>query len=399
MVCPSATPGKRSGQQQGIAMPIPRIETLALPPASMGTARSLNVIRYGSRGNSPKAYLQAGLHADEAPGFLVMHHLLAHLDRAQDRGDVTGEIILVPAANPIGLSQWRDELLRGRFDCYDSINFNRRHLDLTDPIAERIGDRLGASARENIRLIRTAAIEVLQTITPDGEAESLKHRLLSLSVDADIVLDLHCDEQAVMHVYLGTPLWPDAADLSAQLGAGVTLLADDSGVTPFDEACSRLWWRLAEKFPGNPIPPACLSATVELRGSTDVNHAMAGADAHNLLLFLQRRGLLRGDAPDLPALGREATPLEGVAQIKSSVPGVVVFKKEPGDWVETGEVVAEVVNPLGRTAGERLHALISPTAGVLFARKNDRYARPGRILAKIAGTVPLKKKGENLLTL
>ena len=29
----------------------------------------------------------------------------------------------------------------------------------------------------------------------------------------------------------------------------------------------------------------------------------------------------------------------------------------------------------------------------------DRYARPGRILAKIAGKKPLKGKGENLLTL
>lgn len=56
------------------------------------------------------------------------------------------------------------------------------------------------------------------------------------------------------------------------------LHADDSGVTPFDEACSRIWWRLAQRFPEHPIPPACLAATVELRGQTDLTHEMAAED-------------------------------------------------------------------------------------------------------------------------
>ena len=38
------------------------------------------------------------------------------------------------------------------------------------------------------------------------ETEALKRLLQSLALDADVVLDLHCDNQAVLHVYTGTPL-------------------------------------------------------------------------------------------------------------------------------------------------------------------------------------------------
>jgi len=243
-----------------------------LPVSSMGNQRSLTVIRYGPEAARGKAYIQAGLHADEAPSFVVMHHLINLLDEADSANKIKEQIVLVPVANPIGVSQWREEKLLGRFDFYNSINFNRRHLDLTAQIADRVKDRLSDLAVENVALIRRAAAHVLDSMDPLDEAEYLKHRLLSLAYDADIVLDLHCDDLAVIHVYMGTPLWPDAADLSAQLEAEVTLLAEDSGVAPFDEACSRIWWQLAERFPDHPIPPACLSATVELRGMTDVLH-------------------------------------------------------------------------------------------------------------------------------
>ena len=317
-----------------------------LPAASLGSARTLTVIRYGDNPAIRKAYIQAGLHADEAPAFVLMHHLINLLDRADAAGMIAGQIILVPVANPIGLGQWRDEVLQGRFDFYDSINFNRRYPDLTDAVADRIKDRLYDSPAENVALIRKAAAAVLATATPQDETGHLKHLLLSLSLDADIVLDLHCDDQAVMHVYLGTPLWPDAADLSARLGAEATLLAEDSGVMPFDEACSRIWWQLAERFPEHPIPPACLSATVELRGKADVSHEFASQDAEHIFWFLQGRGFIRGAVPAPPRLRNEATPLRGVAHIKAEVPGIVVFLKQPGDRVAKGETIAELLNPL-----------------------------------------------------
>ncbi|MBT8369333.1 MAG: succinylglutamate desuccinylase/aspartoacylase family protein, partial [Deltaproteobacteria bacterium] len=369
-----------------------------LPAASLGNSRTLTVIRYGDSASGSKAYIQAGLHADEVPGFLVMHHLIDKLDQADAADKIKGQIFLVPVANPIGVSQWRDETLQGRFDFYSNINFNRQHLNLTKQIAERIIGRLLDTPEENVALIRKTGKEVLSALVPENETQYLKHLLLSLSYDADVVLDLHCDHQALVHVYLGTPLWPDAADLSAQLGADATLLAEDSGGRPFDEACSRIWWQLAKKFPDHPIPPACLSATVELRGTADVSHEYGAQDADNICLFLQRRGFIQGQAPELPSLRNDATPLRGVEHIKAPVPGVAIFLKKPGDFIDNGEVIAEIVNPLEAAMKNRIIPVQSSSEGLLFSVNSDRFVKPGRILAKIAGKIPLKDKGKYLLT-
>ncbi len=368
-----------------------------LPPGTSGTARLLTVVRYGTPGNRPKAYLQAGLHADEAPGFVVIHHLCRRLDQAAAAGHIRGEIVIVPAANPIGLAQWHNDVLQGRFDDVNAINFNRSHCWVTETVAERIQSSLGAEETQNIAIIRTAMKAALAELEPDSEAGHLKRLLLGLSCDADIVLDLHCDLQAMLHVYLGTPLWPDAADLPACLGAEVVLLAQDSGGTPFDEANSRPWWELAARFADKPIPPACLAATIELRGICDTAQETAQQDAEKLFAFLQRRGCIAGEQPPLPEMHCAATPLAGVDYVKSPGPGTLVFLKEPGDMVAAGEPVALLFNPTEPdSTGD---AICSVTDGRLFARVADRSARTGRIIAKVAGTIPLRPDHGNLLTL
>jgi predicted deacylase len=375
------------------------VEKQTLPVSSMGNERALTIIRYGSGSAGKKAYVQAGLHADEAPGYLVMHHLINLLDTADAAGTIEGEILLVPVANPIGAGQWRDEVLRGRFDYFDNMNFNRKHVDITEKVAEIIQDALTDSPDQNKTIIRQAMTDVLHGLSPGDESARLKHLLLSLSFDADIVLDLHCDYQAVTHVYMGTPLWPEASDLSAQIGSEVTLLAKVSGANPYDEACSRIWWELAEKFPAYPIPFACLAATIELRGISDVSHTFASRDAENIFLFLQRRGLISGKASELPPLINDATPLRGVEHVKATTPGVVVYFKTPGDAVQKGDLIAEIVNPLELDQNSRVTRVKSTIDGILISINVDRFARPGRMLAKVAGKEPLTDKGENLLTL
>ena len=59
----------------------------------------------------------------------------------------------------------------------------------------------------------------------------------------------------------------------------------------------------------------------------------------------------------------------------------------------------EIVNPLEAVIENRITPVQSSIEGLLFSINTDRVARPGRILAKIAGKIPLKDKGENLLTL
>ena len=73
-----------------------------------------------------------------------------------------------------------------------------------------------------------------------------------------------------MHMYTHDRLWPQLSDLAIELESECQLLAPSSGGNPFDECMSCPWADLADQFPGFPIPMACQSSTIELRGEIDV---------------------------------------------------------------------------------------------------------------------------------
>jgi hypothetical protein len=324
---------------------------------------------------------------------LVLNHLVERLTRAA--GAVRGEVVVVPVANPIGLAQLVQGRAMGRFALSGAGNFNRGFPDLCDALDDHLETRLGDDAPANVAVVRAALREAWASMKPADEVAYLRHALLGLALDADVALDLHCASEAVMHLYLGTPSWPDAADLSAQIGSRATLLATLSGGHPFDEAVGGPWWTLAQRYPGHPIPPACLSGTVEYRGQDDVSEAMAAADADNLFRFLQRRGVIDGDPGTLPAALCEATPLEGVDVIRASTAGVIAYAGEPGERVVAGDVVAVVVDPLNPDFAAARTELKCRCDGIVFGRTRDRQARPGQVVCKVAGreSLPDRRAG------
>ncbi len=352
-----------------------------LRPASVGTQRELISLHYGA-GDGQKVYVQAALHADEQPGMLVAHHLRQALERLDGDGQIQGQVVLVPMANPIGLSQWLMNNALGRFELASGENFNRNYADLAGLVGDRVQSLLGQDAAQNVGLIREAMRASIRTLPAETELQDLRRTLLGLSIDADVVLDLHCDAQAVLHLYTGTDLWPQCEPLARYLGAHATLLAKESGGAPFDEACSKLWWQLAERFAGRfPIPPACLSVTVELRGNRDVDHALAAQDAAAMLDFLRHRRVIKGPVPLMPPLLHPATPLAGSIPIITASSGVLTFLKRPGNMLRAGEVVAELIDPLNAQVSE----LKSPVDGVLYAHISERFVTAGTKIAKVAG--------------
>lgn len=378
------------------------VARIPLVTMSPGTERRLTVHRFGAAGARPKAYLQAGTHADEIPGLLVLHHLLRRLIAADREGGMLGEVVVVPFANPIGLSQRLGGELLGRYEFSGGGNFNRNFPNLDEAVVKRVEDKLTADADENVAAIRAAMLAELDERSAETDLEVQRLALMRLAVDADIALDLHCDSEAVMHLFVGNHLWPAAADLSAQIGSRATLLAVDSGDDPFDEACSRPWWALANEYGGaHPIPPACLAATVELRGRADVGDDFAAPDADNLFRFLQRRGVVAGDPGPLPAPLCEATPFEGTDYVIAPFAGVVAYQKAPGDVIEKGETVADLIDPAAGdpTADGARVALASPVSGVMVSRHLMKLARAGERICMVAGAEPLahRKPGKLML--
>jgi len=359
----------------------------ALPPAGVGPARQLRSLHFGAAANGRKVYIQASLHADEVPAMLLAQHLRTKLEALDAAGLIDGEIVLVPMANPIGLAQDLQGSLFGRFDLSTGINFNRQFKHLTQSLIPLVEPLLGQDEAANTALIRQACRDLLDAWHPQTETEALKKLLQSLAQDADIVLDLHCDNEAVMHLYTGTPLAEACGPLARLLGVQALLVCKVSGDDPFDETLSRIWWELAEHFEGRyPVAHACLAATVELRGEVQVEHGLAQQDSQALLDFLRLRGHIDGPVPELPAALCEPTVLEAVEPISAPHGGLLVFLKAPGETVAAGEAIAELIDPLS----DHSTLLRASVAGRLFARVARRYASRGMRVAKIAGTVALR---------
>ena len=361
---------------------------IALPSMTPGTGRSIVFHRFGRVGSRPKAYLQAAIHANEMPGTMALHHLMPMLVDADRRGRIKGEIVIVPTVNPIGQSQIMGGTHLGRYEFLGRDNFNRNWLDLSGAVADRVGTRLGRNAADNIALIRKAALAALAAMKPVNEIQTLRVEAMKLSIDSDIVLDLHCDMEAALHLFISRQDWPGPAQaLAADIGSAATLYND-----PYPEALTfsgtngALWARLARVFPSANIPAACLSATIEYRGQHDVNHALGAADASNLYRFLVRSGIVAGRAGKLPRLKAEATPMGGMDVGYCPKTGMLVYHLPKGSRVRKGDSVCEVIDPGDARGAKARTQILARSDGILFSRKPDgRLAWPGAVVFRIAG--------------
>jgi uncharacterized protein len=100
-----------------------------LPALSPGASHRLVKHTFegvGSAGSELSAYIQAGLHADELPGMLVIQHLLNALVKLDNAGRIRGRIVVRPFANPIGLGQRVFGAHTGRFNLDHRSNRRRR---------------------------------------------------------------------------------------------------------------------------------------------------------------------------------------------------------------------------------------------------------------------------------
>jgi predicted deacylase len=357
-----------------------------------GTTRSIAWLRFGKAGARPKVYIQAAIHANELPGAMLLHHLLPMLAEAERAGRIKGEIIVVPTVNPIGQSQLVGNNHLGRYDLLSRDNFNRNWLELSGAVAERVGRKLGQDAAANVDLIRKAAIAALKAMRPLNELQTMRVEVMKLAVDADIVLDLHCDMEAALHLFTALrDITGAAQELAADLGVVATLYNE-----PYPEALTfsgvngALWARLAERFPAAAIPQACFSTTVELRSQHDVTHELGESDARNLYRYLVRRGVIAGRAGPLPRLKSAPTPISGMDVGYAPRRGFLTYHAAAGAKVKKGDAICDIIDPADPRGPKARTQMLAATDGILFSRKrNGGLAWPGMVAFRIAGAKPL----------
>ncbi|MEL3921753.1 succinylglutamate desuccinylase/aspartoacylase family protein [Aeromonas enteropelogenes] len=342
---------------------------LPMPGGTPGSQRVLQAWEFGSSG--PLAYLQAGLHADELPGVLALHRLRQHLMALEQQGALLGRIRLVPQANPIGLSQWHLGLHQGRFLAATGQNFNRGY-----PLLVAKGEAIPTHLTARDLLLARLAEQ-----RPRGELAWLQHTLFGWALEADLVLDIHCDSDALLHLYGHVRQRSQVERLGACLGAGVMLLSEQAGGMSFDDALLQNWYALME---GPQVPVA---VTVELRGQQDVADHLAEQDARRLLACLQERGWIDPDfsAPvdHFAAIEGVVTPLSAVEVIPAPAAGILSYEVAPGDRVLAGQRVGWLTDA---QTGERI-ALTAHHEGLCYARVLNRLACTGDEVIFLAGEV------------
>lgn len=350
--------------------------------ASLGTQREIISYHFGE--DAPRqVYIQAALHGDELPGVAVAWYLKKKFAELEAAGQLNAQITLVPVANPLALGQhWHGTHL-GRFDSHSGQDFNRQFPSLGPALAQTLEKIFTQDAEQNRRLIREAINHYFETHQPATELESQRHTLMRMACQADLMIDMHCDWEATTHLYTTPQAWPEIEPLARYLGSEVQLVAEISGGEPFDEACCAPWQylqrTLGDRFP---LPPGLKPVTLELRGVMDVSHNQAEKDADAIVNALIGSGDIAGTAAELPPLVNPAVPLAACEYISTPHSGVILHRRDIGEWIKPGEVVADILDPLT----DKLTPLVAVHGGFLYARHWVRFATAGMLVTRLAGT-------------
>jgi predicted deacylase len=293
-------------------------EHFELPALSPGASHRLLKHTFEGVGSTLSVYVQAGLHADELPGMLAIQHLLDSLVKLESAGRIRGRIVVRPFANPIGLGQRVFGAHTGRFNLDNGENFNRRFPDLTRHIEEALAAR--DIAHNDVKGAKDLFTDVVGELAPLDPVAAMKAALLAEALQHDIVLDLHCDTDGILHLYSTNSQRVQAVALARCMQVKAVFLEDRAGGTPFDEAITQCWGILQQAGVVDEEHSA-FCTSVELRGQADVSDAYANADAQGILRYLAMRGLV--DLMDLEQDGVKVLdehdvmvfPLEGVSHV------------------------------------------------------------------------------------
>lgn len=311
-------------------------KTINLRALASGASLPLRI--YTVKGRDPEAksaYIQSSMHGSEVQGNAVIAKLLEHFATTPPLGNV----VLVPNANPYAVNQKSAEYTMGRFDPTTGDNWNRAYyLPDVKPKHKLSWDALCQRYRADLI---SAVRKQLSGNIPFSRKVALT--LQSMALAADYVLDLHCANISVRHVYS-----PEYAEECARyLGIPLILSIPKDFGGALDEAQSCSWWRLwetlnAEGYENLPsLQNLPQGFTLELGGQERVSRDEAEKDAEGILNFLRYKGVVSGRA-NAPARNY-ICPLSGYKIVYSKYAGHVDFAPVLGKQIKRGDLLVKTL--------------------------------------------------------
>lgn len=374
-----------------------KLHSIQIPADAPGQHTQLQYYTLSPPKPSAKIYIQAALHADEQPGTMILHFLLQKL--AASKHKPLAQFTILPMANPLGMQNIHLQHHTGRYHSASGTNYNRQWPDLHKLVTQdnhSLHKKLSRNAASNRRLILGETKKWLKAQTPASALQAHRLAVTSLAYDADIVLDLHCDNNALKHIFTFPQFMPEYQDLSDHIQAKAVLVAEMENSGTFEETWINPWLKLARQFPDKNIPPPPFSATIEWRGQGDVGETPNKKDAEQLFHFFQARKLISG-TPPRPSRGAVARHFNATQVLRAPEPGLLDYRVKPGDKVKVGETVADLVALHGPDAFRGRTPLKAATSGLVLSTNYHKYVWRGASVAKIVGSKPLPDRGDFLL--
>jgi predicted deacylase len=365
---------------------------------SPGRSTELNYFRIGPASAAKKVYLHAAMHADEQPGILILHHLLQLLRDADAAGELNAQFVLFPMVNPLGMGDIEFGRHQGRYNRSTGVNHNRGWPVLYDAVGVELVDKLGDNAEENTGLVRTVLRDWVEALPQITAMDQWRRCVLQESCDADYVFDVHCDDDALIHIYSVPQLAENMQQLANWTGAAATMLAEDSGGGSFDEVWPTIWLRLAGDCPHKPVPLPVVSCTLEYRGQFNTFDQLNRQDAENLYGYFQQQGLITGKPAGQKHEAPAPTDLRATEMLRAPQAGLLAYCVELGDRVTKGDRIADLIQLDGDGAFVTRTPLLAGTSGQVISRKINKYVWANANVAKIVGTEILESRSGNLLS-
>lgn len=297
----------------------------------------------------PKLWVDACIHGNEVLGIEVIRRVLREQVKAED---LHGTIVAAPVVNPFAFYTGR----RGTLLVYDL-------MDVTDVHGCFPGD-------------------------PNGTInDRLAHRVLTQMLKCDYVINLHQNADPAVP-FAGVATCEDRRVLDASVA-----MAEAFGL-PLTEM------RVAQARPTSPVSPlgwptlATQTAgkptfIVELPPTGHIYEPSVRLGVLGLLNVLRHLDMLDGEVQPLPGL-KVPPGRYGRRFIMSDTGGLIHFRKQVGDWVDSGEVIAIIRDVYGDLIGEAQVPMQGYLRTLLFGPHNEAIYE-GCIVASILEVDPAKR--------
>ncbi|OBQ05178.1 MAG: succinylglutamate desuccinylase [Anabaena sp. LE011-02] len=334
---------------------IPTIATIPLFQLASGEFLSLQVYKFIGAKSGKKVYIQSNLHGAEIVGNAVIYQIIDFLTTLNNT-QIIGEIWLVPVCNPLAVNQRTHNFSTGRFNVYDSQNWNRifwdyeeQHDDIEEFARSQICLDIDTIKYNFSQKIQTSFDSLLDKINAPSSVQltdKYRYKLQSLYLDADYVIDLHSHTgEGIEYLYY----FQNREDSANLFLLNYSILFDEYDGDAFDESFIKPWLALEKtllKLTGQKMIFDKEAWTLELGTGMQMNADSISKGVRGIKNYLTQKSILEiQDLTQSKTISHQ-TNFRSLSQLKkywSPVGGMILSKAALGTSVNQGDLLYQVL--------------------------------------------------------